>query len=373
MAFKLPKYTELTDEQKIIVNLGYEKNILVSAAPGTGKTVIAIYRANQLSDLGRKVAMLVYNRPLMLYLESTIKSMGIKAEVNTWHSWLVAFYKDKFDSKHPREDHEDPFSYNWTRIRMDFERWGARNASRKYETVIIDEAQDVPIQFIQALKHVTKTITCLMDPQQSIESSRKTDIADVAAELGVRTAYTMYQNFRNHEEIYRFAQIYRKSDNDPRSPINELPHLIKYTTHGLPFSKVCDIIRRRKLPYVGVFVNHKQLNKTYEELSAAFPGRVYIYKSRRSNELSFDKEGIYVLSYNCMKGLEFDQVIMPRFDHMDASGDANTDTNLVYVSVTRASHYFYGFYTDTDQKIGYIDVMKPFRTGTASKSIVKWE
>ena len=42
MAFKLPKYTELTDEQKIIVNLGYEKNILVSAAPGTGKTVVLI-------------------------------------------------------------------------------------------------------------------------------------------------------------------------------------------------------------------------------------------------------------------------------------------------------------------------------------------
>lgn len=66
----------------------------MSAAPGTGKTVIAIYRAHELSDVGKKVAMLVYRRTLTLmkYLESTVKSLGIKAYVNTWHSWIVDFY-----------------------------------------------------------------------------------------------------------------------------------------------------------------------------------------------------------------------------------------------------------------------------------------
>ena len=57
-----------------------------------------------------------------------------------------------------------------------------------------------------------------------------------------------------------------------------------------------DIIRRRKLPYKGVFVSPKQLNKTYEELSMAFPGRVFMYKAGRQREISFDNEGIYVLS-----------------------------------------------------------------------------
>ncbi len=51
MAFKLPKYTELTNEQKLIAGLSFNKNILVSAAPGTGKTVIAVYRAHELSDV----------------------------------------------------------------------------------------------------------------------------------------------------------------------------------------------------------------------------------------------------------------------------------------------------------------------------------
>ena len=149
MAFKLPKYTELTNDQKIIAGLGFDKNILVSAAPGTGKTVIAIYRAHELSDAGKKVAMLVYKRTLMKYLESTVKSLKIRAVVNTWHSWLVEFYDKTLDKKNGyRLDSDDAYSYNWSRIKMDFERWGARNTSKMFDTVILDEAQDIPIDLI---------------------------------------------------------------------------------------------------------------------------------------------------------------------------------------------------------------------------------
>ena len=374
MAFKLPKYTELTNDQKIIAGLGFDKNILVSAAPGTGKTVIAIYRAHELSDAGKKVAMLVYKRTLMKYLESTVKSLKIRAVVNTWHSWLVEFYDKTLDKKNGyRLDSEDPYSYNWSRIKMDFERWGARNTSKMFDTVILDEAQDIPIELIEALKYISKSITCLMDPQQSIEVGGSSHI-DMAIALGVRRAYTLDENFSNHEEVYDLSQVYRQASVNPRPPIYEKPHFVKYSEAGIPFAKIKDVIRRRKLPYIGIFVSHKQLTKTYEEMSSAFPGQVYMYKGHsKHQEITFDKEGIYVLSYNTMKGLEFDEVIMPRFDKMDSSGDANTDINLVYVAISRASHYFYGMYQGMEHRDGFIDVMRPFREEKASKSIVRWE
>lgn len=169
MAFKIPQYAALTNEQKLIAGLPYDKNILVSAAPGTGKTVIAVYRAHELSDAGMKVAMLVYKRPLMIYLESAVRRLGIKATVNTWHSWLVQFYdKTLYNKNGYRLDPDDPYSYDWTRIKIDFDRWGARNTYGKYDTIILDEAQDIPIELIEALKYISKSITCLMDPQQSI-------------------------------------------------------------------------------------------------------------------------------------------------------------------------------------------------------------
>lgn len=374
MAFKLPKYTELTNEQKLIAGLSFDKNILVSAAPGTGKTVIAIYRAHELSDAGKKVAMLVYKRTLMTYLESTVKSLGIKATVNTWHSWLVEFYdKTLYNKNGYRLDPDDPYSYDWTRIKMDFERWGARNTYSKYDTIILDEAQDIPIELIEALKYISKSITCLMDPQQSIEVGG-TDITDVAIALGVRTRYTLYENFRNHKEVFDLSQVYRQDSADPREPIHEKPHFIKENGYGIPFDKIKAIIRRRSLPYIGVFVSPKQVVKTYEELNAAFPGKVYVYKTgSKYRDISFDKEGIYVLTYNTMKGLEFDEVILPRFDKIDSSGDEKTDINLVYVAITRASHYFYGIYQGTEHRNGYIDVMRAFRECKADKDIVRWE
>lgn len=372
MAFKLPKYTELTNDQKIIAGLGFDKNIMVSAAPGTGKTVIAIYRAHELSDANKKVAMLVYKRTLMKYLESTVKSLGIKAVVNTWHSWLVDFYKSKFDSSYPKINGEN-YTYDWTRITMDFERWGSRNPNGMYDTVILDEAQDIPIELIKALKYIAKSITCLMDPQQSIEVGGSNHV-DVAIALGVRKAYTLDENFRNHEEIYDLSQVYRQASVNPREPIFEKPHFVKENGVGLPFSKIKDIIRRRKLPYIGVFVSPKQLNKTFEELDDAFPGQVYIYKTgSKYREISFENEGIYVLSYNTMKGLEFDEVIMPRFDKVDTSGDNEADINLIYVAISRASHYFYGIYQGMEHRNGYIDVMRPFRDGKASKDLVRWD
>lgn len=182
----------------------------MSAAPGTGKTVIAIYRAHELSDVGKKVAMLVYRRTLMKYLESTVKSLGIKAYVNTWHSWIVDFYDNTLNNKNDyRFDSDDPYSYNWSRIKMNFERWGSRNSYRMYDAVILDEAQDIPIELIETLKYISKSITCLMDPQQSIEVGGSNHIA-VAIALGVRKAYTLDENFRNHKEVYDLSQVYNR-------------------------------------------------------------------------------------------------------------------------------------------------------------------
>jgi Uncharacterized conserved protein (DUF2075). len=49
VAFELPRLVDLTDDQLTILNASYDKNMIVSGAPGTGKSVLAIYRAADLS------------------------------------------------------------------------------------------------------------------------------------------------------------------------------------------------------------------------------------------------------------------------------------------------------------------------------------
>ena len=64
MAFELPRLVDLTDDQLTILNASYDKNMIVSGAPGTGKSVLAIYRAADLSKHNKRTLLLIYNKPL---------------------------------------------------------------------------------------------------------------------------------------------------------------------------------------------------------------------------------------------------------------------------------------------------------------------
>lgn len=72
MAFKLPNQADLTIEQTEIINLPTNKNFVIQGGPGTGKTVMAIYRAGQMPRNAR-VLVLVYNRPLCEFIKTGIK------------------------------------------------------------------------------------------------------------------------------------------------------------------------------------------------------------------------------------------------------------------------------------------------------------
>lgn len=47
MAFELPDYSSLNPQQVDIINLSTNRNFLISGSPGTGKTVIAIYKGRE--------------------------------------------------------------------------------------------------------------------------------------------------------------------------------------------------------------------------------------------------------------------------------------------------------------------------------------
>lgn len=86
MGFIIPDYASLDPEQKEILNLNVSKNWVIQGGPGTGKTVLAIYRAAQLAKYGKTV-LLVYNRPLKLFLAEAVESKG--CEVKTYNEWVT--------------------------------------------------------------------------------------------------------------------------------------------------------------------------------------------------------------------------------------------------------------------------------------------
>ena len=372
MAFKLPKYSELTPEQRIVLNLPSDKNHLVTGAPGTGKSVIAIFRASDLSNAGKDVLMLVYNRPLMLYIESAVDSLDIDAEVNTWQSWISNFYREEFGTSYPKTD--GAYTYDWPVIKRAFSKLG-----KKYDQIIVDEAQDIPLELIECLMLISKGVTCFMDEKQSIKDCY-TDAMDVADVLGVRQAYALWENFRNTKAIYDFAKIFNPdADSDTRDQDKTKPSMIKCSGYGhanatqLTSQMILALKRNYSVNYIGVFVNNQSLNRTYEELSDALEDMdVFMYKSntKEFRELDFDEPGVYVLSYATMKGLEFDVVLLPTPECINSTGDNKVDNNLLYVAATRASKRLYGFYIREQASSKYI---RFFEKIAKHKHLLNWE
>ena len=306
MAFELPDYSRLNPQQKDMINLPTSRNFMIKGSPGTGKTVVAIYRAAQMRN--KKVLMLVYNRPLMLYLKSAIEDLSLSnCTVNTYHSWMTSFYKTQFGESAPKEEE---FKYDYKKILSD-----CKNIIPTFDHVIVDEAQDFPKELLVLLTKVAKNITCFIDSNQAIEPD-KTDVVTALEKFCIEAPFTLEYNYRNTKEIAAVSKLYWHNDGlfaKARRKGNRLPTMIHCTDYDDLTEYMCNIIRDHKDSTIGIFVNNKSLNVTYDNLSYELIGEVdvEVYKSKGSNSnINFNTSGVKIISYGTMKGLEFDIVIL---------------------------------------------------------------
>src|SRR5690606_30933267 len=88
--FNLPIITELTTDQQAVLN--EPKAISVSGGPGTGKSVIALWRHIRNHDSGTRFSLLLtYTKTLELYLASSARTINNDASktVNRTYNWTT--------------------------------------------------------------------------------------------------------------------------------------------------------------------------------------------------------------------------------------------------------------------------------------------
>lgn len=347
MSFQLPNGNDLTIEQLDIINLPTNEDWVIKGGPGTGKTVMAVYRAAQIGRK-KKILMLVYNKPLQLYIETAVSGPAYKnCEIKTYHQWISDFYKKEF----PRQSVPKfgSFDHDWDTILEQCDGLGI-----KYDHVIIDEAQDFPIELIRLLKQLSKNITCFVDPDQAIEED-KTDTADMLTTICTESPYELTRNFRNTKPIRDVSTIFCNLNNG--EPVDsdidgELPVIEECDDYDDMNEKMALVIDQNKGKNIGIIVNKKSVNRTYNELKqslvAISDGNINIeYYKPPNNLIDFNIDGVKILTYGTMKGLEFDIVLMPRIEKISSTGDKFTDYNRLYVAVTRAQSELHMYYFDT--------------------------
>lgn len=337
---KLPAFEDLSKEQDLIYNLDLDGNFLVSGPPGTGKSVMALYRAQVLTFDEREPAILMYNNVLKQYTSQAADSLQVAGFVRTFHSWLWRFWRDHFSADPPVLE-GDRYAPDWSEITNQF--FASPPVDNSVADVLIDEGQDLPLGFFRLAKFFTENITVFADENQRLNENNTT-LSEIATAIKADEVLTLRRNYRNTAEIAAVASHYYSGAPtgipDPPARRGEKPTLRRHVNDEDFADFVSRYVRARTNLSIGIACESKRLQyRVYSLLrdrEVNLPVQMYVSGNRKHAELNFESPAITIVNYRSLKGLEFDSLIVPELQQVTADPTSASTRMMFYVVMSRA-------------------------------------
>ena len=331
---RLPTYEEIQRDQGQldVLETPLDQSLFVVGPPGSGKTVLAVHRAEMLAGEGIAVTLVTYNRTLRrLVFELTRR----RDRAQTMHRFVSARYRDQAESKPPDKR---KYEIDWMSM---FEALKDRGVAPERMHVVVDEGQDLPREFFRYLREFTATaVSVFADEDQAVNEQRSTP-RDIKLEGRFDDPVLLGANHRNAPEIARLAEHFH-AGNAPvplvhRAPSGELPRAIPCREDGA--ARLIANWYRTRGGRVGVAVVREGTGESlHRRLRNELAGqRVQIYTSDRRNEddLHLLKPGITILNVLSIKGQEFDTVFLMEFAGL-LLDDSDLNRRKMYMLCARA-------------------------------------
>ena len=334
---KLPAYQELSKEQDAINNLPLDKSYLVTGPPGTGKTVMALYRSKMLTEQNVPATLLMHSRLLSQYTNTAVKKLDIDGAATTFHSWVPHFYKTAYGAPVPKISE---WVFDWDAILRRVGR--SPPPATMLEHLIVDEGQDLDKRFYPVASHISKCVTVFADENQRLTENNST-IRDIKAYGGFHASHELRRNYRNTSEIARLASHFTTglATGTPEPPTRhgEPPVLQRFRDLNASVEAIYRYEKNNPDLHIGVFVPYKkQRDSIFNRLSvegrtANKPQR---YDSEKRTVVNFESPGVVCICYNSAKGLEFDTVFMPELQDFRTDIHSAEFKMKFYVLTSRA-------------------------------------
>lgn len=309
--FTLPTYNQLTPQMRNLVNFPLNQNLLVVGAPGTWKSVVAIYRCKELAKQWKKVLLLCYNVLLNFALKEHSDKI-ICRTIDSFYGHITYTNNSNQNKKWPMISDEDIEV-----IKQEFENYVLINW--KFDAVIIDEGQDLKPAILQWLSLITKHISIFADPNQPLKEECS-DIGEIEYIFQWIHKEILDRNFRNTKEIYEFASqkfmLWNELANNPNltarsvSDISSMPEIKEWvSTFEEQLKLITQYTSQHPNQTIGIFVDDQpQVDSFYTSLQWLWVDASMYHSKNKSNYS--DKKNILVTTYTSAKWLEFDVVIV---------------------------------------------------------------
>ena len=328
-AFNVEKES-MDDEQLDLIGDTIDKSMIVAGCAGSGKSVIAMYKAQQILESKGDVILIAYTKSLNRYMR-----------------------QGKENSLDER------FFYHWQWIDQ---------GMPKADYIIVDEIQDFDreeiMQFINAAR---KCFFFFGDTAQSIYRAfgkETLTIDQISSMTGIKVS-RLYNNYRLPKPIAKITQEYlglTEEDNVRKyseslylSKENASPVFVECHSRQEQIDCIISIIRKNKYRNVGILVPENDLVLeimnafTSEKFACEFKFNTGYNDYRNKDTLNFKTEYPKLMTYHSAKGLQFETVILPFYQ-----GASNLDEKKsLYVAMTRTYRHLYVLYNG--------DMLKPLK------------
>ena len=313
----------MTDEQKIILDiLEHHKIAAIQGETGTGKTLLAITKAQEIASSGLKTLLLCYNRPLCDWLNLTVdQDCSGELTIMTYHGFVrkmcgtadIPFDASPRDQTFWHETAPDLLSKAFDKLPSFY----------KFDAIVVDEGQDFLELWWHSLEDVfvdsenKAFFYVFYDPHQNLNI--EIDIK-IPSELG--KPYTLNRNCRNSAEIaylcHSLLKMKQVVDLGMRNGVKPKFHEVDSRESG--FQMIEEIMG-------DLFADYNGLEKS--QVAVLLPGSLYkkdwpktIGTVPVADNISEwqNNSSVLMTTYRRAKGLEADVVV--------ALVDANT-TKLV--------------------------------------------
>lgn len=377
---RTPSYEELSKEQDAVCVLApLDKATMVFGPPGTGKTVVAFYRAEAVAKKKQKPTVVMYNSVLHQYSSNASANKAVRSGVNTWFKWFSAWWRSSFGKWVPQHK---PFDYDWDAVKQKIislptDPKRLNRAIDNWGHVIVDEGQDFAPSFYEVcammLFHAGRAgngqlaLTVLADENQRLSADTNSTLEEIRTALSLddERVYSLTRNYRNTFEIAKTAAHFycglRSGIPDPPDGRHgPVPRMIRTTDLNKSVDRVARFVRNQSDLEIGIFlpntrIQKKYFNKLAHRLKDVAGIRIQRFtssdpKHNDASKLVFDKPStVTVLCDQSSKGLEFDAVFIPELQERRWDPASIDQMRMqMYVLCSRARRHLELLYSSPD-------------------------
>jgi superfamily I DNA and RNA helicase len=326
--FKLPGIQDLSKTQEDARALPKDGQHLIIGGPGTGKSVLALLRSRRHSKNSDSYVFLVFNH---LLNQSSKGLMGGGLVSEQWQSWFGKIYRQVFDEPIPLQTANT--GSDWKPIDWNCVLAAIANLNSAvgldYPYLVIDEGQDMPPQFYQALVALGfENFFVVADQNQQIVPDQNSTRQEIQNALAIKPedVIELPENYRNTYPIARLAQAFYTGD--PASPPPNLPRSRNATKRPIllsygrgQFETLIGWILKKAdsnpNSLIGIIAPNNDVRERYFDALKKSPVRldngrpnITTYAQGMSSESVLENCGVVVINAQSCKGLEFHVVFL---------------------------------------------------------------